>query len=172
MPQPIKKTGAYQKPRSKTVKKRASKPTDRRIPAVKPKARRRGMWHPKYGTSKLEGRFANEYLDKLGIKYIYQYEAQSIGRFFDFMLLGNAEHPSKKCLLEIDGQYWHGDARLYEEKDLNAVQRKNKRVDEIKNKYCSMNGIQLIRISEYDINHEPDKVLNWMREILKDYITK
>lgn len=171
MPQPVKKSGTFQKPRSKTVKKRTIKSADKRMPA-RPVIKKKIIRHPKYGTSKLEVRFANEYLDRLGVKYIYQYEAKSIGRFFDFMLLGNSEHPNKKCLLEIDGQYWHGDSRLYEEKDLNAVQRKNKRVDEVKNRYCSMNGIQLIRISEYDINHTPDKILQWLREILKDYITK
>lgn len=170
MPQPIKKTGTYQKPRSKTVKK-TNKPIDKRLPA-KPKVKRKGSWHPKYGTSKLESRFASEYLDKLGIKYVYQYEAKSIGRFFDFMLLGNDKHPAKKCLLEIDGQYFHADPRLYEDKDLNAMQRRNRRVDEVKNHYCSMNGIPLIRISEYDLNHTPDEVLAWLRNILKDYINE
>lgn len=171
MPQPVKKTGTYQKPRSKTVKKKA-KPTDKRLPAKSPVKKKRGGWHPKYGTSKLESRFATEYLDKLGIKYVYQYEAKSIGRFFDFLLIGNEKHPTKKCLLEVDGQYFHADSRLYEDKDLNAMQKKNRRVDEIKNRYCSMNGIPLIRVSEYDINHEPDKVLQWLREILKDYINE
>ena len=169
MVQPIKKTGTYQKPRSKTIKKKVSPSKDKRLPKS-PKVKRAYKWHPAYGTSKLETRFASEFLDKLGIKYIYQYEAKSIGRFFDFMLLGNENAPHKKCLLEVDGQYWHSDPRLYEENELNAVQRKNKRVDEIKNKYCSMNGITLIRVSEYDIKHSPDKVLNWLKEILKDYI--
>ena len=37
--------------------------------------------HKDYGTSKLEEKFAKNFLDKLGIKYVYQYEAKSIGRF-------------------------------------------------------------------------------------------
>lgn len=170
MPQPIKKNGTYQKPRSKTVKKRA-KPIDKRITKKGGVQKKKATWHPKYGTSKLETRFATEYLDKLGIKYVYQYKADSIGRYFDFMLLGNENHPNKKCLLEVDGQYYHSDPRLYEEKDLNPMQKRNKRVDEIKNKWCSMNGIPLIRVSEYDINHTPDKVLLWLKDTLKDYIS-
>lgn len=162
MPQPIKKSGTYQKPRSKTVKKR-SKPLDKRLP-LKPKVKKKILFHPKYGTSKLEERFARDFLDKLGIEYEYQYEAKSIGRFFDFRVKPYGP------IIEIDGQYWHGDERLYEEAELNAVQKKNKRIDEIKNKWCSMNGIPLIRISEYDINKDPEGVMNFLRKILKKYI--
>ena len=31
--------------------------------------------HAEYGTSKLEEDFAQKYLDKLGIKYVYQFKA-------------------------------------------------------------------------------------------------
>ena len=44
-------------------------------------------YHRKYGTSQLERDFASEYLDKLGLKYIYQYEAKEIGRFYDFAII-------------------------------------------------------------------------------------
>lgn len=56
--------------------------------------------HPQYGTSKLETKFATEFLDKLGIKYITQYEAKDIKRFYDFYL------PDSNILIEIDGDYW------------------------------------------------------------------
>lgn len=56
--------------------------------------------HPKYGTSKLEEDFANDFLDKLGVEYVYQFEAKDIGRFFDFYL------PQEHLLLELDGDYW------------------------------------------------------------------
>lgn len=54
----------------------------------------------KYGTSKLEKDFANNFLSKLGVKYEYQYEAKDIGRFYDFYL------PDSRVLIEIDGDYW------------------------------------------------------------------
>lgn len=56
--------------------------------------------HPQYGTSKLEEDFAREFLDKLGIEYVYQYEAKDIGRFFDFYV------PESRLILEVDGDYW------------------------------------------------------------------
>ena len=162
MPQPIKKNGTYQKPRSKTIKKRAKPIEDKRLP---PKPKIKKYWQPpKYGTSKLEERFAKEYLEKLGIEYIYQYEAHSIGRFFDFRIMPNGP------IIEIQGSYWHGDKRIYEEKDLNRTQKRNIYVDEIKRKWCLMNGIPIIYIWEKDINSDPEGVLNFLRDKLKKYI--
>lgn len=56
--------------------------------------------HPQYGTSKLEEDFARDFLDKLGVKYIYQFEAKDIHRYFDFFL------QEENLLVEIDGDYW------------------------------------------------------------------
>lgn len=164
--QPIKKNGTFQKPRSKTVKKRSNSvaEVDKRLPKktqVKKVVHRR---HPKYGTSKLEEKFAREFLDKLGLKYTYQYEATSIGRFFDFRIEPHGP------IIEIQGSYWHGDRRIYEEKDLNSIQKRNGRVDEIKRRWCAMNGIPLIYIWEKDINGDPDGILNYLREKLKRYL--
>ena len=51
MAQPVKKSGTYQKPRSKTVKKK-KKMTVSEI--IKRNIERSKKPHPKYGTSKLE----------------------------------------------------------------------------------------------------------------------
>lgn len=53
-----------------------------------------------YGMSKLEDKFAHDFLDKLGIKYIRQFKAESIERYYDFYL------PDSHILIEIDGDYW------------------------------------------------------------------
>lgn len=50
--------------------------------------------HPKYGTSKLEDKFAKEILEKMGVEYERQFEAKDIGRFYDFKV-GNV-------LIEVD----------------------------------------------------------------------
>ena len=59
--------------------------------------------HPKYGTSKLEDKFAREFLDKLGFEYERQYEAKEIGRFYDFAV---RQSNGALCLIEVDGDYW------------------------------------------------------------------
>lgn len=169
MPQPVrKKTGTFQKPRSKAVRKTSGASAgrkDRRLPSkTVVKVKKRGRAHPLYGTSKLEERFAREFLDKIGVDYTYQYKAESIGRYFDFRIQPYGP------IIEIQGSYWHGDKRLFEENELNAVQKRNIRVDEKKHKWCEMNGIPIIYIWEKDINSDPAGVLNYLRDKLKKYI--
>ena len=55
---------------------------------------------PLFGTSKLEEDFAKNFLDKLNIKYVYQFEAKDIKRWYDFYL------PEQNLIIEIDGSYW------------------------------------------------------------------
>lgn len=152
MPQPIRKSvNAVYKPRKKQTTKAG------RIRELRKKMK----GNQEYGTSKLEEKFASEFLDKLGVEYIYQYKAVSIGRYFDFFL------PEYRLMIEIQGSYWHGDPRLYEEKDLNKTQKWDKKVDEIKKKWCSRNGIPLIYVWEMDINKNPKMVMEYLKEILK-----
>lgn len=93
--------------------------------AVKTSSRRQNNHKQKYGTSKLEADFAREFLNKLGVNYIYEYEAKDIKRFYDFAVLMYDEIPyitenkhGIECvkqegqntpisfIIEIDGGYW------------------------------------------------------------------
>lgn len=168
MKQPIRK-GTKKKP--KQIKRNVSKksPSKKTI---------------KYGTSKLEKDFANEFLDKYGIQYIYEYEAKDVKRYYDFAIITKKakyiteekeglqsiiqgiQYTPVDLLIEVDGQYFHSDPRFYDENNLNAMQKRNKMVDELKNKWASLHGIPLLRIWEYDIRHNPKKVI----EDLKKYI--
>jgi very-short-patch-repair endonuclease len=87
MRQPIKKGKLINKPKPK-AKKRLRRP-DGKLERV----------HPKFGTSKLEQDFAEQFLDTLGVDYIWQFEAKDIGRFYDFYL------PKHNLLIEVDGSY-------------------------------------------------------------------
>jgi very-short-patch-repair endonuclease len=118
----------------------------------KPKA------HPEYGTSKLEERFAKNFLDKLGVKYIYQYKMESIGRFLDFMCV------YERVAIEIDGDYYHSYGLVYEK--MSPMQKKNYRVDKEKDHWCLINGIQMIRIWEHDINEHPESIMKMLKEKL------
>lgn len=74
--------------------------TNRRKINKKKVATKRTKNKPLFGTSKLEEGFARNFLDVLGVKYIHQYEAKDIGRWYDFYL------PTHNLLIEIDGGYW------------------------------------------------------------------
>ena len=129
----------------------------RRKTTVKAKAKRN---HPKFGTSKLEERFASDFLEKLGVEYVWQFEAKDIGRFYDFYL------PMHRLLIEVDGSWYHSDSRLVQEDKMNPMQKRNKRVDKLKDEWALMHGIPLMRIWEKDINENPKGVLDELRERL------
>lgn len=114
--------------------------------------------HKEYGTSKLEEKFAKEFLEKLGVNYVYQYKAESIGRYFDFYI------PSANLIIEIDGDFWHSYNVEYE--NMTPTQKRNKRVDEAKNKWAVFHGIPVLRIWEHDINKNPAKVMQFLKEKL------
>lgn len=149
------------KGKTTTEKKRKSRPKTRfdYIDRAIERKKKGVKAHPKYGTSKLEEKFAHEFLDKLGVEYIYQFEAKEIGRFFDFKIKGGP-------IIEVQGSYWHGDKRLYEEKDLNATQKRNRTVDKIKLEWALKNGINVVYVWEKDINENPSKVMRELKKAL------
>lgn len=140
----------------KKIIKKTNKVKKIKVKPSKPQKRK----HKEYGTSKLEEKFAKEFLDKLGVKYVYQFKAESIGRYFDFRIIPNGP------IFEIQGGYWHADPRLYEGKELNPTQKKNIRVDEHKKKWALTNGIPIYYFWEKDINENPEKVLKEICDIL------
>lgn len=119
--------------------------------------------HPKFGTSKLEVDFARDFLDKLGVKYVWQFEAKEIGRFFDYAIF---PENGGIILCEIDGSYFHSDPRVVKEENMNPMQKRNKRVDEHKNNWALMHGIPIIRIWEKDIRENPSMVMKQLKERL------
>lgn len=114
-----------------------------------------------YGTSKLEERFAKEFLDKLGVKYEYQYKAEDIGRYYDFMLTTDG---GGKIIIEVDGDFYHGYGLKFEQK--NPMQKHNEIVDRIKNTWALWHGIPLLRIWEHDINNNSEKVMKMLKEAI------
>lgn len=115
----------------------------------------------KFGTSKLEQNFARNFLDKLGVKYIWQFEAKDICRFYDYYL------PEHNLIIEIDGGWFHSDPRVVDVKHLNNMQKHNKRIDEMKDKWALLRGIPVMRIWEKDINERPDLVMKKLKERLR-----
>lgn len=147
-----------------------------KIKKKKPAIKKRRI-HKKYGTSKLEVYFAKEFLDKMGLVYIYQYEAKDIKRFFDFVLTAYDDVPyitetkdGIKCVkqegqyfhaclcIEVDGDYYHANPKKVDVNNLNPMQKHNKFVDKLKDEWCGRHCIPLLRIWEDDIRNNPEKV--------------
>lgn len=115
---------------------------------------------PKFGTSNLEKRFAKDFLEKLKVKYMWQFPMTEIGRFADYYL------PESNLLIEIDGGYYHSDPRVVNEDKLTPMQKKNRRVDAEKDKWAAMHSIPMMRIWEKDINENPEVVMKLLKERL------
>lgn len=140
-----------------------------------------------YGTSKLELDFAREFLDRLGLKYVYQFEAKDIKRYYDFAVTVYDDYPSFKFenknglksiiqedrfflisfFIEVDGDYYHANPQTIDENKLNPMQKHNKYVDKLKNEWALQRGIPLLRFWEYDIRNNPSKVMKELEKELK-----
>lgn len=138
--------------------------------------------HADFGTSQLEKDFAHDFLDKLGLKYVYQYKAEDIGRFFDFAIAADNDYPYEMMMtedvehikqgglfypgfiIEIDGDYYHSNPDEYKDEDLNPMQKHNRRVDAQKDYWCGMHCIPLLRIWESDVRKNPKKVFEMIGE--------
>ena len=136
--------------------------------------------------SKLEAYFAKNFLDKFGVRYVYEWEAKDIKRFYDFAIVAISEDSDvvveekngvvslsqkyndvRPCLIiEVDGSYYHGDPRVVEESKLNNMQKQNKIIDEYKNDWCRVHHIPILRVWEYDIMNNPKLVMEMVKEAL------
>ena len=146
----------------KKTRKKSEKPNTKKSnrPTLQKKRKYVRKGKNKYGTSKLEQDFAKDFLDKLGVKYIYQFEAKDIGRFYDYYL------PDSNLIIEIDGSYYHSDPRVVKESEMSPMQKRNRSVDEIKNRWAALHCIPLMRIWEYDIRNDPNKVMKELKDRL------
>ena len=147
MPQPV--------PKRKSAKVKVTK-LSKEVKKKKP--------HPKYGTSKLEDYFAENFLNVLGVKYVRQFEAKEIGRFYDFFC------PDANVIIEVDGDYYHSYGLTYEEK--NPMQKHNQWVDKVKDEWALSHGIPILRIWENDIHDNPEKVMKTLKESIGKYTEK
>ena len=161
----VSKRAIAPKPLSESLKKGA---VPKGIASIKKVTDRNGFdGHPAYGTSKLEDEFAEKFLDRLSLEYDRQFEAKSIGRYYDF-IVGRRDPVTGKIvkgkIVEVDGSYYHGDPRVLKEGKMTGMQMKNHMVDQLKNEWALANGYPLIRIWEYDIKHDPSGVMKRLME--------
>ena len=104
---------------------------------------------PDFGTSGLERYFAEENIN--GVETVKQ-----------------GKQPFKvDFIIEVDGDWYHANPSKVNESELNPMQKHNRMVDKIKDRWCSLNGIPLLRIWENDIRNDPKKVLSQLSKFAK-----
>jgi very-short-patch-repair endonuclease len=96
-------------------------------------------------------------MGELGVKY----ETQKIinGKIFDFFI------PSKNLVVEVDGNYYHGDENLYE--TLSPMQKRNKKNDLYKDMVAKGLGYNIERVWESELKDEYIKTKEKFKKILK-----
>ena len=136
--------------------------------------KQRKITDQKYGTSQLERNFASDFLDRMGLVYIYQYEAKDIKRFYDFALTCYDDVVKQEgqffpldLLIEVDGSFYHSDPRVVTEDKITPMHKHNKFIDGLKDQWAALHGIPLLRLWEYDIIHNPKMVENEIEKYIK-----
>lgn len=80
---------------------------------------------------------------------------------YDFYL------PKNKCLIEVDGDFWHCNPNTKYSTPECKTQEINILNDQLKNQWAKDNGFKLLRFWEYDIKNNPQQII----EILKKELT-
>ena len=77
-------------------------------------------------------------------------------------------------LIEIDGDYWHGNEEFIKESrsKRNLMQLKNKQNDYLKNWLAKSNGFKLLRIWESDIKNDIEGVRKKIQDIISECQTE
>ena len=98
-------------------------------------------------------------MDNLNLEYVYDKKFENMSNKrnlrFDFFIEDN------KIAIEYDG-IQHYEPRFGDD---GTEFKKTKKRDNIKNKYCEENGIDLLRIPYYEKNIE-DKIKKFLHEII------
>lgn len=93
-------------------------------------------------------RIVEKMLKQIGVAYAKQFKIER--RLYDFFV------PSANLLIEVHGDYWHGNPRFY--RTPSDLQKKNRNRDRIKTSLAKANRHRLVCFWECEINQRPERV--------------
>lgn len=99
-----------------------------------------------------------EYLDKYNIEYIFQYDLDGL-YYPDFYL------PKENIILEVQGDYWHGNPKIYTNNMLDERQRKHKIRDRKKFGYYKHKHLKYYELWGADIKSDINNTMKQIKEI-------
>ncbi len=87
------------------------------------------------------------FLEQLGIHYIKQFYVKEIKDKYrcDIFI------PSMNLIIEVDGNYWHGNPKFYSRKQLSEKQKEQKIRDKLRTDQLKQYGFRVVRLWEDDI---------------------
>jgi len=124
-----------------------------------------------YNISKLETRI-QEILNEMGISYTTQFclKNEKMRRFYDFLLI------DIKLIIEVNGDYWHANPKLYKENDILNYKKFGTRTakdmwikDEFKKDFAEKKGYIVMYIWESEINENKYNLTNFVINKIKNF---
>lgn len=113
----------------------------------------------RFQKTKIESIYEQILID-LKIEYIYSYIFHR--RQFDFYL------PSKNLIIEIQGDFWHGNPKIWGVvKQLREHQKIKRLDDQIKKNLVETYGLRYFEFWEDDIHHNVEEVIRQTKELIK-----
>lgn len=122
------------------------------------KIKKKGVKTYKPTVSKVEKEFG-EWLISIGIPIKKQFKINY--KFYDFLI------KDTNVIIEFNGDYYHANPLIYETKDLNSMQIRNKKNDLIKRSLAEINGFEIIYIWENEFHKEKAKIKRLLKSIYK-----
>ena len=153
--------------RAKTSKKlsRTQKDFQKSNPKYYREIKQRGAYasaksHKKYKMNKLEEK-------------VYQVLQDHFTDMFKYtVILGHLQFDfgckSKRILIEVQGDYWHGNPAIYGEgkRPLNNIQINKQAKDKVKQSWCDDHDFTLLTFWESDINADPNIILRGVLDVI------
>lgn len=113
-------------------------------------------------SSKKEDDFVDSVMSIVGDgnDFVRQYYISDISQYCDLY------SPSRKLIIEFNGDFWHGNPTTYKNSALYECQALRMAKDEEKRKWASNNGFCMVEVWESDYDKNKENVLNKIKEIL------
>lgn len=109
--------------------------------------------------------FVRKWLDEINVQYRqWEYLEVNSKWEFDFII------KNSNILLEVQGDYWHCNPKVYRNGPINEWQKYSRRRDYIKRKYAKNKNYKLIYIWEKDINENNKEFFNKLEGQIKNAI--
>lgn len=110
---------------------------------------------PSQGETRPE-RFVRQMLEKLGVEFTPQFGIDQL--LYDFHITGTS------LLIEVQGDFWHANPRVYPNGPVYHSQKSNVLRDNFKRRKARDNGYWVWYVWEYDIVTEPRRVEDELRQ--------
>lgn len=100
--------------------------------------------------------------------HLYEVETQfQMGNF-----LYDAHVKNSNILIEVNGDYWYCNPKVYTSGPINEMQKSHLRRDFAKKNHAKQQGYYLITVWEKDIKETPEKIKDWILNKIQTNIIK